>query len=159
MEDCLICYSNQKKWKILPCQHKLCFTCYLHLDTSRCPFCRKDFSYNQKELEYKNKLNIDYSNWQPPRQLIIPDSFRQIIIRSTERNNQENDRRINIDDIDYNQNPSFSRLNQNRIRRRRRNLSMKEIQERRKNIKKRCKKKWNKKNKRYRKINWWKIPV
>jgi hypothetical protein len=158
MEDCLICYSNQKKWKILPCQHKMCFTCYLSLDVSRCPFCRKDFKYNQIELKQKNKLNIDYSNWQPPPQLILPNGFNEII-RVNNRNNQTNDNRIQIDEIDYSRNPEFSRLSMNRIRRRRRNLSIKEIQERRKRIKKKCKKKWNRKNARYRKMNWWNIPV
>ena len=105
-----------------------------------CPFCRKDFKYNHNELKEKNKLNIDYSNWQPPTQLILPNGFNEII-RVNNRNNQNNDNQIQIDEIDYSRNPEFSRLNMNRIRRRRRNLSMKEIQERRKRIKKKCKKK------------------
>ena len=52
-----------------------------------------------------------------------------------------------------------SRINRNRFRKRRRNLSMKEIKERRRIIKKKCKRKWNKKNSRALKTNWWNIEV
>ena len=52
-----------------------------------------------------------------------------------------------------------SRINRNRVRRRRRNLSMKEIKERRRLIKKKCKRKWNKKYSRALKTNWWNIEV
>ena len=56
---------------------------------------------------------------------------------------------INIE-IPYNIN-----LNRHRIRRRRRELTLQEIKERRENIKLRCKKKWEYKDKRLRKIKWY----
>lgn len=56
---------------------------------------------------------------------------------------------INLE-ITYNIN-----LNRNRIRRRRRNLTLREIKERRDNIKIRCKKKWECKDKRLRKLKWY----
>ena len=149
MEDCSICFTGTKSWKNLPCQHKLCNSCFLKLDHTKCPFCRKDFSYNKDELKQRKKLNINYSNWRPPSQLVIPEEF-------TRRN------RSNLPVIRYNENDfsqyerqiPFSRIERNRIRRRRRNLSPKEYLERRKRIKKKCKMKWTKKNKRAQKISF-----
>ncbi len=150
MEDCLICFSKPKSWKSLPCKHKLCLDCFLRLDKYNCPFCRKNFDYTNKEIKKRIDLNIDYNNWQPPHQLIIPNGFNNY-----NSINIINNRRINIENIIENQ--RFSRLNRNRIRRRRRKLSMKEIMDRRQNIRKKCKRKWNRKNGRLRKIDWWNI--
>ena len=61
MEDCLICYNKMKTGKTLPCQHKLCHSCYLRLDNCSCPFCRKNFTYSKKDLIKRDKLNIDNS--------------------------------------------------------------------------------------------------
>ena len=149
MEDCSICFTGTNSWKNLPCQHKLCNSCFLRLDHNKCPFCRKSFNYNKDELKKRNKMNINYSNWRPPSQLVIPEEF-------TRRN------RSNIPIISNNENDfshyerqiPFSRIERNRIRRRRRNLSPKEYLERRKRIKKRCKMKWNKKNRRAEKISF-----
>ena len=150
MEDCLICFTGTKSWKNLPCQHKLCNSCFLRLDHNKCPFCRKAFDYNKDELKKRNKLNINYSNWHPPSQLVIPEEF-------TRRNRPTNLPILQYDENDYthyNTQRPFSRLERNRIRRRRRNLSPKEYLERRKRIKKRCKMKWTKKNRRAQKTSF-----
>ena len=85
MEDCLICYSKQKSFKILPCQHKLCHSCFLKLDTCICPYCREKFYYTKKESIKRAQMNIDYRNWHPPSQLAIPEGFTNI-----NRNNVNN---------------------------------------------------------------------
>lgn len=148
MEDCTICFTGTKSWKTLPCQHKLCETCYLKLDNCLCPYCRKKFTYTKDELKKRSKMNINYNNWHPPSQLVIPEEFT--------RNNSNlpviNDTLDN--DFPIMNNPAFSRMERNRIRRRRRNLSQKEYIERRKRIKKKSKMKWLKKKKRAEKIRF-----
>lgn len=131
MEDCTICYLKTNNWKVLPCSHKLCKKCYMKLRHSSCPYCRREFTYTKEEQNKRNNIN----NQHPPQQYNIE--------------NYINDYR----DI------RGSRINRNRFRRRRRNLSMKEIKERRRIIKKKCKRKWNKKNSRALKTNWWNIEV
>lgn len=148
MEDCSICFTGCKSWKNLPCQHKLCNSCFLKLDRTICPFCRKQFNYSKDELKKRIKLNIDYSNWHPPSQLVIPVEF-------TRQNRPTNLPILNYNNEDYTNyipNRAFSRMERNRIRRRRRNLTPKEYLERRKRIKKKCKMKWLKKNKRAQKM-------
>ena len=156
MEDCLICYNKMKTGKILPCQHTLCHSCYLRLDNCSCPFCRKNFTYSKKDLVKRDKLNIDYSNWQPPAELMIPDGFT---VSENSANNIINNRIYTNRHNNIFVNSEFSRINRNRVRKRRRNLSMKEILEKRRIIKKKCKRKWNKKRRRSKKINWWEISV
>lgn len=162
MEDCSICYNKMKTGKTLPCQHKLCHSCYLRLDNCSCPFCRKNFTYSKKDLLNRDKLNIDYSNWQPPSELMIPQGFNVSNNTSNTSNTSNNIINNRIYTNRYNNifsNPQFSRINRNRKRKKRRDLSMKEILERRRIIKKKCKRKWLKKNRRSKKINWWEIPV
>jgi hypothetical protein len=160
MEDCIICYSKQKSFKILPCQHKLCNSCFLKLDTCICPYCREKFYYTKKESIKRATMNIDYRNWHPPSQLTIPEGFTNV-----NRNNVNNihityhNTRSNILNYNITNNSAFSRINRNRTRRRRKTLTMKEIQEKRRMIKKKCKKKWERTKKRTTKINWWDIPV
>ena len=52
MEECYICFSNLElsDFKSLPCFHKICFSCYLRLEKSKCPLCRKDFKYNKEDI-------------------------------------------------------------------------------------------------------------
>ena len=65
MEECYICFSNleSKDFKLLPCSHKICYSCYLKLEKTKCPLCRKDFKYNledknkRRELGLQNKYN------------------------------------------------------------------------------------------------------
>ena len=158
MEDCIICYTTvdtkSSSWKVLPCKHKLCRSCFLKLDKTQCPMCRKTFNYNKAELKERQNMGINYSNWQPPQQLIIPVEF-------TADNNITYDF-TTLDIIDTQHivhNPPFSRLERNRKRKRRRDLSLDEIKERRNNIRKKCKKKWEMKNKRLNKLKWYEIQL
>ena len=161
MEDCLICYSKQKSFKILPCQHKLCHSCFLKLDTCNCPYCRKKFFYTKEESIKRASMNIDYRNWHPPSQLTLPEGFTNINNPQINNNinNYTNSNNTNTTNYILNNEIAFSRINRNRTRRRRRTLSMKEIQEKRRRIKKKCKLKWEKKNRRNFKRNWWDIQV
>ncbi len=158
MEDCIICYTTVdteiNSWKVLPCKHKLCRSCFIKLDKTRCPMCRKNFNYTKEEIKQRINRGINYSNWQPPQQLTIPIEFTadNNIIFNLERLR-------NLDNHSIIINPPFSRLERNRRRKRRRNLSMDEIKERRRNIKKRCKRKWMMKNGRLNKMKWYEIPV
>jgi hypothetical protein len=138
MEDCTICYQKTNKWKVLPCHHKLCKKCYIKLRQATCPYCRREFTYTKEEQIKRHNLYISNRN-HPPSQLRLNNT-------------------INIEEY-TNYNIVNSRIERNRTRRRRRNLSMKEIQERRRLIKKRCKSKWNKKYRRTMKNNWWNIEV
>jgi len=73
MFECLICYNNKKKFKILHnnhkntdfindserINHKICFDCYKKLLNPTCPFCRTDIIlYQKKEKINKYKENI-----------------------------------------------------------------------------------------------------
>ena len=153
MEECSICYgsSSNVNWKILSCQHKLCYLCYLKLDNSTCPYCRKEFIYNKEDIIRRQELNIKYKPYTPP----APLSFIDFIINEQSLNQLRTIRRNNTINTENYQ--PFSRLNKNRFRNRRRNLTEEEILERRKNIRKRCKKKWTMKQGRLNKIRWYEI--
>ena len=163
MEECYICFSHleSKDFKSLPCSHKICLSCYLKLEKTQCPLCRKDFKYT---LEDKNKR----------RELGIQNKYNS---PSVQQNYIE---RTRINDFDYNQfennfypNRTRRRLNREntiqvenigiigrqRNRKRRKNLSEEEIKEKRKIIRERCKRKWTIKENRLNKINWYDINV
>ena len=150
MESCSICFlgftekpeinlNNRCRFqKFLSCGHSLCFSCYLQLQQTKCPFCRTDFTYSFEDMYIKNKKNkkihtlnngiqnqdLDLNNlWQPP-------TTTEFLLLSNESNINE----------------PFSRLRKNTFRKRRRNLSLDEIMNRRQEIKKRCQKKWTNKN-------------
>lgn len=149
MECCSICFleftekpsinlNNRCRFqKFLSCGHNLCFSCYLKLQQTKCPFCRTDFTYSFEDLFIKNKknnkvhsLNIQGNNqntqiidlWQPPTATEYSQNYETSI------------------------NEPFSRLKKNTFRKRRRNLSVDELLLRRQNIKKRCQRKWSHKN-------------
>jgi len=137
MEDCFICTLQVSTWKVLKCQHKLCFLCYLKLTKSLCPFCRQIFTYTSEEIKIKQEY-IKNSIMQPPQITQYNQNSSTSVINNI-----------------LNNNIPFSRLHRNKKRRRRRNLTFKEISEKRKIIRKRCKRKWMKKNGALRKIKWW----
>jgi hypothetical protein len=145
MEECNICLSIpvNNNWKELNCSHKMCFSCFLKLQKQTCPFCRSSFKYTQSEIKLRKDLNINYISYNPPSQLNnmneLLDSFNQ----------------LNTNDDNYN--IPFSRINRNRIRKRRKNLSEDELNKRRKNIKERCKRKWTNKENRLKK--WYNIII
>lgn len=148
MECCSICFlefteipevnlNNRCRFqKFLSCGHSLCYSCYLRLHQTKCPFCRTDFTYSFEDLFIKNKkakkvntLGVQGQNqdlqlnnvWQPP----TTTEYSLLLDESNE---------------------PFSRLRKNTKRKRRRNLSFDEIISRRQEIRKRCQKKWSHKN-------------
>ncbi len=152
MEECLICCTVFSTLKELSCHHKLCNACYLKLDKPNCPYCRTTINYTKEEIIKRNQNISQYYRWQPPTQLLTIES------RSIRR--QINHSNINIDiDIDIDVNITsdipFSRIDRQRNRRRRRNLSKEEVLDKRANIKKRCKKKWKTREGRLSKNPWY----
>ena len=139
MEDCSICYNPGKSWKVLPCQHRLCKKCYIQLRQNCCPYCRNKFNYSYEDEKKRIALKIIQDTRNPPTQ--------------SRYNN------TNINNISYNFNQRFSRIERNRHRRRRKKLTFKEIQEKRRLIKKKCKLKWLKKNRNRYKNNWWNLEI
>lgn len=169
MESCNICCfpysdstsegSSSKVEKNLACGHSLCHSCYLRLDKTYCPFCRSVFNYSNQELEERKLLNLNYHNWQPPSQIYnyIPPSNNISSFRNRTRNRvisvEDLNAQINPNQNRDNRNPNiiqepFSRVRKNMIRKRRKDLEFEEVLERRKIIRKRCQKKWVRKNSR-----------
>jgi len=142
MENCNICFleftekplinlNNRCRYeKILSCKHSLCYSCYLKLKQTSCPYCRKEFTYSLEDLTIKNKKNNK-----------IPHS---IGIQSNDLNTLwQSPTNIEYNIILNNTiNEPFSRLRKNSFRRRRRNLTLDEIITRRQEIKQRCIEKW-----------------
>lgn len=127
--------------KILSCNHVLCESCYLRLDKTYCPYCRKVFTYSHNDIIKRNKLNLNY-NWQPPSQIsnyIPPDTNISTIPTIIVPSNNSRNRTLEPSE-------PFSRARKNMTRRRRRNLSFDEVLERRKVIRRRCQMKWMRKN-------------
>ncbi len=158
MESCNICcfpYSDTTSdgtnhvRKELDCNHSMCHSCYLRLEKTQCPFCRSIFKYSKEELDERNSLNLSYHQWQPPSQIlnyIPPDNVRT---RQRTRNRNNTSLNINMSNVRRNEiiiQEPYSRVRKNMVRNKRRNLDFEEVLERRKIIKKRCKKKWTRKN-------------
>jgi hypothetical protein len=148
MEDCRICFSVVSifKWKKLSCNHNLCYSCYLKLNQPACPYCRTEFTYTQEDLANREKRKIRYTPYTPPAQLTDINSLDHGFI------NLENINTNNTNDYHGNE---IIRNNRKMFRRRRRNLSQEEIAERRKNIRARCKRKWQYRENRLNKIKWY----
>ena len=146
--SCMSINSNEpvtKSQKVLSCNHVLCESCYLRLDKTYCPFCRKVFTYSHSDIIKRKQLNLNYT-WQPPSQIsnyIPPDTTNPTF--ATISNNTLN--------RSLEQNEPFSRARKNMVRRRRRNLSFDEVLERRQTIRRRCQMKWMRKNGRLEKEN------
>ena len=162
MESCNICCfpysdstsegSSSRIQKNLTCGHSLCKSCYLRLDKTYCPFCRSVFNYSVQELEERKLLNLSYHNWQPPSQIynyIPPDN------RASNFRNRIRHQVVSVEDLNIPPRPNrnivnepFSRVRKNMIRKRRKDLEFEEVLERRRIIRKRCQKKWVRKNSR-----------
>ena len=142
MEDCYICYCKIDKIHRLPCDHVLCYNCYVKLIQPHCPFCRQPFTYSADDI--KNK---PVSPTAPYIDIMI-DNFSNIL------NISNNNPLFDNDHDSYNNNIQFSRVRRNCHRKRRRDLTFEEVLERRQNIRKRCKDKWMKKDGRLDKFNY-----
>lgn len=77
MEQCCICYENNKFLKI-SCNHKVCKNCCNKMHNTKCPICRKDFkndiSKKLKELISQNKLST-YTYYYNPEQNNLNENF------------------------------------------------------------------------------------
>ena len=77
MENCNICFleftekplinlNNRCRYeKILSCKHSLCYSCYLKLKQTSCPYCRKEFTYSLEDLTIKRPELISLINITP----------------------------------------------------------------------------------------------
>ena len=145
MEDCKICYSKESNKK-LPCKHELCSSCCVRLNSALCPFCRANFIFNAEEIKERIQLGlINGYNWETPNLNILPRNWLS-------------NRQINNNYQELVINEPFSRARKSGDRRRRRFLSLDEVLERRKELKERKVRHWEKKNGRLIKItDSWEI--
>jgi len=133
MEECIICMIQKSFFKVLTCDHKLCFSCFKKLPKNQCPYCRQEMTIDEiNERKTNNKAIIKPPQIYQPSQIIVLDDFE-----------------------DYNEQVivPFARYYRNMNRKRRRNLSFDEVTERRQRIKKKMREKWMRKNGRLRKFS------
>ena len=144
MEDCKICYSNESNKK-LPCGHELCSSCCVRLNSAICPYCRQNFIFNADEIKQRFKLGIvnGYKRELPP---VLPIDW----IRPVPR--QLDELEIVHEPFSRIVNAPFSAARRSGERRRRRFLSLDEVLERRKELKERKARHWERKNSRLNKI-------
>jgi hypothetical protein len=149
MEDCKICFSKESN-KTLPCTHTLCSDCCVRLNFPTCPFCRQNFVYTGDEIKQRIKLGLlsGYKQELSPGLAFRPEDW---IERRIE--NRQLDRYIRIDEVVVHE--PYSRVRKNMNRNRRRALSFDEVLERRKFIKEKKARHWDRKNSHLDKINWW----
>jgi hypothetical protein len=131
MEDCKICYSNESNKK-LPCGHELCSSCCVRLNSAICPYCRQNFIFNADEIKQRFKLGIvnGYKREIPP---VLPRDWVTPVPRQ-------------LDEFSRIVNEPFTAARRAGERRRRRFLSLDEVLERRKQLKERKAKHWERKN-------------
>jgi hypothetical protein len=56
--DCHICYDKNSSLKSLPCEHSLCYNCFIRLNNSICPFCRELFIYTNEEIIQRTNIGL-----------------------------------------------------------------------------------------------------
>ena len=139
MEDCNICFQPRENFITASCNHSLCITCFNRLKKTSCPFCRQE--YTQEELEQRTNINGNTQNNYIPPQYINNSNISVNISRI-----------LVLDDEYPNIQIPFASYYRNMTRKRRKNLTWEEVVLRRKNIKKRMKMKWQRKNGRLNKI-------
>ena len=149
--DCHICYDKNSSLKSLPCEHSLCYNCFIKLDNSICPFCREFFIYTKEEIIQRTNIGLrnGYQSNDLQPGLSIPDEF--IFNSSSQllpsiiylRNNRlENHYQM----IENYSNKRIKHTYKNRP-------SLEEINDRRNNTNKREIKKWSRKERRLEKMN------
>ena len=147
MEDCKICYITVSDKK-LPCGHELCSKCVVRLNSASCPYCRQQFTFSLEEIKQRIKLNIvNGYQWEaPPGLAFRPSDWI------------DSPRQLNSPLVDSPLNEPYSRVKKNMERRRRRFLSFDEVLERRKQIKERKARHWEKKNAQLKNsMDWWEV--
>ena len=151
MEDCKICYSNESNKK-LPCGHELCSSCCVRLNSAICPYCRQNFIFNADEIKQRLQLGIinGYKREIPP---VLPRDWVTPVPRQLdELEIHEPLSGIVNEPFSRIVNEPFSGARRAGERRRRRFLSLDEVLERRKELKERKARHWERKNTRLNKI-------
>ena len=142
-------------FKVLSCSHKVCSSCYLRLEKSTCPICRKSFNYSVEDLNKRRELGIENKYNSP--------SVQQNYIERTRINDFSTLHNSRLRNNNRNVNEEFEEgigiMGRQRFRKRRRNLSEEEVKEKRKIIREKCRRKWSHKENRLRKVNWYDIEV
>jgi len=149
--DCHICYDKNSSLKSLPCEHSLCYNCFIRLANSICPYCREIFMYTPEEIIQRTNIGLrnGYQSNDLQPGLNIPDEF--IFTSSSQllpsiiyqRNNRlENHYQM----IENHSNKRKNHNNKNK-------LSIDEINDRRNNINKRKLKKWSRRERQLEKMN------
>lgn len=143
MEDCKICYSNESNKK-LPCGHELCSSCCVRLNSAICPYCRQNFIFNADEIKQRLQLGIvnGYKREIPP---VLPIDWIRPVPQQ-------------LDELEIVHEP-FASVRRAGERRRRRFLSLDEVLERRKELKERKARHWERKNNRLNKNYSGLIPI
>ena len=161
MEECYICFSNleQINFKSLPCSHKICISCYIKLEKTKCPLCRKDFKYSKEDLNKRNELGIENKYNFPSAQQNYINRTRINDFNNFQQQYSTNRtiRRMYRDD--YSEEENIGIVGRQRYKKRRRKLSEEEVKEKRKIIREKCKRKWTIKENRLSKINWYDINI
>jgi hypothetical protein len=149
--DCHICYDKNSCLKSLPCEHSLCYNCFIRLANSICPYCREIFIYTPEEIIQRANIGLrnGYQSNDLQPGLNIPDEF--IFTSSSQllpsiiyqRNNRlENHYQM----IEIRNTKKINKYKKNR-------LSLEEINDRRNITNKRELKKWLRRERRLEKMN------
>lgn len=146
--DCHICYDKNSSLKSLPCEHSLCYNCFIRLNNSICPFCRELFIYTNEEIIQRTNIGLRNSyqsnDLQPGLNILnefIFNSSSQLLPSIIyQRNNRLENHYQMIESR------SKKIYNKNRP-------SIEQINDRRNNINKREFKKWSRLQRRLEKMN------
>jgi len=147
--DCHICYDKNSSLKFLPCEHSLCYNCFIRLANSICPYCRENFTYTPEEIIQRTNIGLrnGYQSNDLQPGLSLPDEF--IFISSSQL----------LPSIIYQRNirlENHYQMIESRNKRKNNNKnrpSIEEINDRRNNINKRELKKWSRRERRLEKMN------
>jgi len=148
--DCHICYDKNLSLKFLPCEHSLCYNCFIRLSNSICPYCREKFIYTKEEIIQRTNIGLrnGYQSNDLQPGLSIPEEF---IFNSSSQLlptiiYQRNIRLENQYHMIESRNKRKNNNNKNRP-------SIEQINDRRNNINKRELKKWSRRERRLEKMN------
>jgi hypothetical protein len=147
--DCHICYDKNSSLKSLPCEHSLCYNCFIKLNNSICPFCRELFIYTKEEIIQRTNIGLrngyQSNDLQPglniPNEFIFNSSSQLLPSIIYLRNNRLENHYQMIESRN-----KIKIFNKNRP-------SIEQIKDRRNNINKREFKKWSRLERRLEKMN------
>jgi hypothetical protein len=143
--DCHICYDKNSSLKSLPCEHSLCYNCFIRLANSICPYCRENFIYTQEEVIQRTNIGLrnGYQSNDLQPELNIFNSSSQLLPSIIYQRNIRLENHFQMIEIHNNKKKYH---NKNRP-------SIEEINDRRNNINKRELKKWSRRERRLEKMN------